>query len=83
MTVDVPNLTVADGHLAPRPMRIGETLPKAMGNLDMMRAFGISKPTFFRLQRLGQFKQFLLPRPIAGKKYSGERVQTFLNGRKG
>lgn len=82
MTVDVPNITVDDGPLSRRPSHVGESLPKAMGNSDMMRAFGLSKPTFFRLQREGHFKPFLLPRPMAGKKYSGERVQRFLDGRK-
>jgi hypothetical protein len=64
------------------PLRVGDALPKAMGARDMMRAFQISEPTFHRLQREGEFKPFLLPRPIGTKKYSGEKVQAFLNGRK-
>jgi hypothetical protein len=62
--------------------KVGEALPKAMGPRDMMRAFQISEPTFHRLQRAGDFKPFLLPRAIGTKKYSGEKVQRFLDGRK-
>lgn len=61
---------------------VGEPLPKAMGAKEMMRAFGMSTPTFQRLQAEGEFKPFLLPRPIGRKRYSGEKVQSFLNGRK-
>lgn len=61
---------------------VGEALPKAMDREDMMRAFGISDSTFLRRQRAGEFRPFLLPRPIGNKKYSGEKVQSFLNGRK-
>lgn len=66
------------------PSKVSDSLPKAMGPADMMRAFGISRPSFYRLQRDGEFKPFLLPRRLGkrGKKYSGEKVQTFLNGRK-
>lgn len=67
----------------PSPIaRVGEPLPKAMGALEMRRAFGLSVPSFTRLQALGEFKPFLLSRPIGRKKYSGEKVQAFLNGRK-
>lgn len=61
---------------------VGEQLPKAMSAADMMRAFGLSEPTFIRRQALGDFKPFLLPRPIGRKRYSGAKVQEFLNGRK-
>lgn len=71
-----------DGATTLTPTKVGESLPKAMGPRDMMRAFQISEPTFYRLQKLGEFKPFLLPRPIAHKRYSGEKVQAFLNGRK-
>jgi hypothetical protein len=72
----------SSAQAASEPSKVGESLPKAMGPRDMARAFHISLPTFYRSQREGEFKPFLLPRPIAGKKYSGEKVQTFLNGRK-
>jgi hypothetical protein len=62
--------------------RVGDHLPKAMGPLEMQAAFGISGPSFRRLQALGEFKPFLLSRPIGKKRYSGEKVQQFLNGRK-
>lgn len=61
---------------------VGEQLPKAMGALEMCRAFGLSRPSFFRMQTAGEFKPFLLSRPIGRKRYSGEKVQSFLNGRK-
>jgi hypothetical protein len=63
---------------------VGEALPKAMGPQDMARAFGISVPTFYRQQREGVYKRFELPvrlRPKC-KRYSGEKVQSFFNGRK-
>lgn len=63
-------------------MVVGEQLPKAMGPSDMARAFGITYETFRRRQLKGEFKPFELPRPIGKKRWSGERVQTFLNGRK-
>lgn len=67
----------------PSPVaRVGEPLPKAMSPADMMRAFGMSEPTFMRLQAQGEFKPFLLARAIGRKRYSGEKVQAFLNGRK-
>lgn len=61
---------------------VDEQLPKAMSPADMMRAFGMTEPTFMRLQAKGHFKPFLLPRPIGRKRYSGAKVQAFLNGRK-
>jgi hypothetical protein len=61
---------------------VGDRLPKAMGATEMMRAFGLSAGTFFRRQVAGDFKPFLLSRPIGRKRYSGEKVQAFLNGRK-
>jgi hypothetical protein len=67
----------------PTPVaRVGESLPKAMGAREMRAAFGLSEPSFHRLQSLGEFKPFLLSRPIGRKRYSGEKVQAFLNGRK-
>jgi hypothetical protein len=62
--------------------RVGDILPKTMGPAEMCRAFGIQPATFRRLQALGDFRPFLLPRPIGRKKYSGEKVQRFLDGRK-
>jgi hypothetical protein len=62
--------------------RVGDILPKAMGQQEMCRAFGISYTTFHRHELAGVYKPFLLPRPIGRKKYSGEKVQSFLNGRK-
>lgn len=64
------------------PLTVADTLPKAMGPRDMWRAFNISRETFFRYQRTGKFRAFELPRPIGSKRYSGEKVQAFLNGRK-
>lgn len=63
--------------------RVGESLPKAMGPNEMCRAFGWSLPTFYRKQREGELKPFLLPRAICTRlrKYSGEKVQQHLNGR--
>lgn len=66
------------------PSRVGESLPKAMGPIEMARAFDISLPTFYRRQRAGDYKPFLLPRRLSprGPRYSGEKVQAFLDGRK-
>lgn len=63
--------------------RVDESLPKAMGPIDMCRAFGWSEPTFYRKQREGDLKPFLLPRALCTRlrKYSGAKVQEFLNGR--
>jgi predicted DNA-binding transcriptional regulator AlpA len=72
-------------HDVPRDQAVvGEALTKAMGPKEMARAFGISQPTFYRRQRLGDFRPFELPRRLAprSKRYSGERVQRFLDGRK-
>jgi hypothetical protein len=67
----------------PTPVaRVGDHLPKALGPREMQAAFGLSGPSFRRLQALGEFKPFLLSRPIGKKRYSGEKVQQFLNGRK-
>lgn len=63
--------------------QVGDTLPKAMSPSDMMRAFGLSAATFYRRQAAGEFRPFELARPIGRKRYSGEKVQTFLNGRGG
>jgi hypothetical protein len=62
----------------------GEPLPKAMGPKDMARAFSISEGTFYRLQRAGEYRRFELPRRIGprGKRYSGEKVEVFLRGRR-
>lgn len=48
----------------------------------MCEAFSISRPTFYRREKADEFKPFLLPRAIGKKRYSGEKVQAFLNGRK-
>lgn len=61
--------------------QVGDTLPKAMSPSDMMRAFGLSSTTFYRRQAKGEFTPMLLARSIGRKRYSGEKVQTFLNGR--
>lgn len=73
-----------DGQADVAVAGVGDALPKAMGPKDMMRAFGISEPTFYRMQREGELKPFELPRRLTprGKRYSGEKVQQFLNGRK-
>jgi hypothetical protein len=60
---------------------VGEQLPKAMGPSDMARAFGITYETFRRRNHKGEFRPFELSRPIGKKKWSGEAVQRFLNGR--
>lgn len=78
-----------DGTAQPEPARqsfkgapVGEALPKAMGIGDMCRAFGISYPTFRKLERNGEFRPFALARAIGPRRWSGEKVQAFLNGRK-
>lgn len=63
--------------------QVGDTLPKAMSPADMMRAFGISSTTFYRREAKGEMTPFLLARAIGRKRYSGEKVQKFLNGRGG
>lgn len=63
--------------------QVGDTLPKAMSPADMMRAFGISSTTFYRREAAGEMAPFLLARSIGRKRYSGEKVQKFLNGRGG
>jgi hypothetical protein len=56
-------------------------LPKAMGPRDMARAFDMTYETFRRRNHKGEFKPFELPRAIGNKRWSGEAVQRFLNGR--
>lgn len=72
-----------DGDRKPDAAKVGEQLPKAMSPRDMYRALGISRQTFYNLERAGELRPFLLPRPLGIKRYSGEKVQAFLNGRKG
>lgn len=60
----------------------GEQFPNAMGPRDMARAFGISYETFRRLERMGEFKPFELPRAIGIRRWAFVRVQQFLAGRK-
>lgn len=67
---------------AVEPARVGDSLPKAMGPGDMCKAFGISYTVFHHRELAGEFKPFLLPRAIGRKRFSGEKVQAFLNGRK-
>ena len=64
------------------PAKVGDVLPKALGAAELCEAFGISYTTFYRLQQAGEFKPFELSRPIGRKRWSGEKVQAFLNGRK-
>lgn len=63
------------------PALVSETLPKAMGPHDMQRVFGLSPSAFRRHQTAGEFRPFELPRRIGTKRYSGEKVQSFLRGR--
>ena len=65
----------------PQSAQVGDTLPKAMSPAEMMRAFGVSPATFYRRQAAGDFAPFQLARAIGRKRYSGEKVQAFLNGR--
>lgn len=69
--------------LAMERSQVGESLPKAMGPKDMARAFGICEALFYRRQREGAYKRFELPARLSprGKRYSGEKVQKFLNGK--
>ena len=60
----------------------GERLPRALGRTDLMRAFGISDTTFWRRKREGFFRPFELPRACGHKRWSGEKVEQFLQGRK-
>lgn len=62
--------------------RVGEALPKAMGPKEMCAAFGMRYHAFRLLERRGEFRPFELSRPIGRMKWSGEKVQAFLNGRK-
>jgi len=62
-----------------------EPLPKAMGWRDMCRAWGIQRSTFYKRQKAGVYKPFLLPRYeelSPEKPYSGEKVQAHFKGRK-
>ncbi len=61
---------------------VTEPLPKAMDAGAAARAFGMTPATFRRHRAAGEFRPFELPRPIGAKRYSGEKVQAFLNGRK-
>ena len=63
-------------------MQVGQHLPKALTVTDLCRAFGFSRQTFYRRAALGEFRPFELARPIGRRRYSGEKVQAFLNGRK-
>jgi len=76
---DISDTSVAS-H-APATLRVGDKLPKALGTGDMIAAFGISKRTFYRRERAGEFRPFELPRPLGMKRWSGEKVQCFLDGR--
>jgi hypothetical protein len=69
-----------EGSLQPARPTV-HPLPKAMGPSDMMKAFGISYPTFNRREKAGDLMPFLLARTIGRNRYFGERVQAFLNGR--
>ena len=61
---------------------VGDKLPRALGRRDLMQIFGISDATFWRRKREGFFRPFELPRPCGHKRWSGERVEAFLQGRK-
>lgn len=61
---------------------VDEHLPKALSTGEMCRAFGISYRTFYRREQAGEFQPFELPARIGRKRYSGERVQRFLEGRR-
>jgi hypothetical protein len=60
--------------------RVGDALPKALNVAQMCTAFGVSYATFYRKEKLGEFRTFELARPIGDKRWSGDRVQRFLNG---
>lgn len=63
-----------------RPFQVGDALPLRMSVSDMCRAFQISRPTFYRLERLGRFDAFEITPRIGARSWSGERVSGYLRG---
>ena len=67
-------------HPASQPFKVGDALPMQLTVADMCRVFRISRSTFHTRERLGKFRKFELPKTGGCKRWSGARIQRFLDG---
>lgn len=75
MTVELPTQTAE-----PPPYTTHDPLPNALSPGELRRALNLKEAIFYRLQKEGRFRRFLLPRAIGAKRYSGRLVDRYLNG---
>lgn len=67
---------------AVQPWPLGQPFPVLMTPADIMRVFQVGRTQFYRQVDAGLYKQFLHDAPTLGHaKYSGEKVQAYLNKR--
>jgi len=61
-------------------LRLGDPLPAALDAHDLARVFGKSLNTIYTWKKHGMLRRFELPKPMGSKKWSGRKVQDFLDG---
>jgi hypothetical protein len=61
-------------------LRVGDELPAACDAHDLARAFGQSVSTIHRWAKGGKLRKFELRQPMGAKRWSGRKVQEFLDG---
>lgn len=69
-----------DEHIAARPFQVGDPLPVALDAHDLARVFGRSVKTVHGWHKAGKLRRFDLPKPIGSKRWSGRKLQEFLDG---
>jgi hypothetical protein len=69
-----------DQHVTPRAFKVGDPLPVALDAHDIAHVFGRSVKTVHGWHKAGKLRRFDLPKPIGSKRWSGRKLQEFLDG---
>jgi hypothetical protein len=72
--------TPAVGHRGRSAHHVGDPLPAVMLLGDLARVLGLGSSQAWQLERAGELERFELPRVGKRVRYSGKKVQAWLDG---
>lgn len=62
------------------PWPLGKPIPALMNDTELRQVLSMSTAKFYELKKAGKFKMFEVSRPFGQRRYSGARVQAYLDG---
>lgn len=72
----------ADTSREARP-RVGDELPKVLDAHDIGKVFGVGVKAVYNWAKAGKLRRFELAKPIGSKRWSGKKLQEYLDGEGG